>query len=432
MELVSLLKFKAKITQGETQTLLEIQDKINRFITTPDGIQDHLIAVLNLLHRGLEIDYVRFLEEIFFDFYVLRTNTSPNVQRIYNQLSEIKNYQEDSLEEQTHLVNLYRNIVSDAFDPYLTLIVATLQFIEGTFTTMQHANLSQAEFNKHEYAYARMKPTSLFDGYNSIVRNAVSHIGSDGVIYEHGRIVLRSIKRGSPPVIKLEIWSNQVLRENILRLLDFIHAIESCIEIVGFDTSDIVKGSLNLFHQFLDKIATKQHRLQMHIDLESQVEQILRHESENNGTKLKALSSILSDEYKKRNMPLDGLAFDNRGKRVRIDVPATVVDANNDAEITQKILTLMRYGIVAAPLYKFYYENFVITETSSEKTDVMSIESSTKDLDDYGREEIGLYDLLHDSKTFLNGQKIDVIVDFNKLEQLDYVTLDRRFPRRKR
>ncbi|MGC3948005.1 MAG: hypothetical protein QM762_26435 [Chryseolinea sp.] len=432
MELVGLLKFKTKLTQREIETLAEIQHKINRFNTTPDRMQDYLIAVLNLLHRGLQIDHVRFLEEIFFDFYSLRTNTSPNVQRIYNQLSEITNYQEDSLEEQTHLVNLYRNIVSDAFDPYLSLIVATLQFIEGTFTTMQHANLSQAEFNKHEYAYARMKPTNLFDGYNSNVRNAVSHTGSNGVIYEPGRIVFRNIKRGSPPAVKFEIWSNQVLRENILRLLDFIHAIESCIEIVGFDTSDIVKGSVTLFHQFLDKIATKQHRLQMHGHLESQVEQILRQESENYGTKLKALSSILFDEYKKRNMPLHSLAFDNEGKRVRIDVPATVVDTDNDLEIIQKILKLMRYGAVAAPLCKFYYENFVIIETLSEKMNVMSIEASTKDLDDYGREEIGLYDLLHDSKTFLNGQKIDVIVDFNKLEELDYLGLDRRFPRRKR
>ncbi len=273
-------------------------------------------------------------------------------------LTEIGNFEEDSLDEQTHLVNLYRNIVSDAFDPYVNLIVATLQFVDGEFTGIQQTNLGLGERNKYEYALARLKPTHLFDGYNPIVRNAVSHSGTEGVVYEDGRVVFREIKRGTAPVIKVEKWTNQVLREKIFQLMDFVHAIDNCIEIIGFDTSDIVKGNKNLSNKFFDEILTKDDRLEIHKELESQVNIILSQESIDYETKLKILSAIFSNECKKRGMPFQGIAFSNEAKLIRIEVPAAPTDLNNDLDIIDKTLKLSRYGIIAALLYKFHYKKF--------------------------------------------------------------------------
>ena len=64
--------------------------------------------------------------------------------------------------------------------------------------------------------------------------------------------------------------------------------------------------------------------------------------------------------------------------------------------------------------------------------DYISVRATGKDLEDYSKEEAGLFDLLNDSKIFVNGQKIDVTVDFDKLDQFEYLNLERRFPCKQR
>jgi hypothetical protein len=433
MEIKDYIKFKTTLTENDEKTLREIHSKIETSSVTPDRTKGYITQLLDLIHRGLEIDNIKFLDKVFFDFHVIRESTEPHLKRIYQQLTAIGDFKEDSLEEQTHLVNLYRNIVSDAFDPYLNLVVATLQFIDGTFTSIQQTNLGLGERNKYEYAFSKLKPTNLFDGYHPIVRNAISHTGTEGIIYEPGQVVFRDIKRGVPPTIKFELWTNQVLRERILQLMDFIHAVDNCIEIVGFDTSDIIKREKDLSAKFFDEILTAEHRLEIHADLEILIQKILSTESMDYRTKLTALNSIFSAECKKRNTPVHSLAFDNDKKLVRIEVPFSLTDYSIDNEIIDKTLKLIRYGIIAVLLYKFYYENFIITETKPEGgMDFISVELKSKDLESYAKEEIGLYDILNDSNIYLSGRKIDVTVDFDKLKEIEYSSTDRRFPRRSR
>ncbi len=312
------------------------------------------------------------------------------------------------------------------------MVVATLQFIDGIFANIQQTNLGLGERNKYEYAFSKLKPTNLFDGYHPIVRNAISHTGTEGIIYELGQVVFRDIKRGVPPTIKFEVWTNQVLRERILQLMDFIHAIDNCIEIIGFDTSDIIQQEKDLFIKFLDEILTVEHRLEIHADLEVLVQKILSVDSMDYRTKLTALNSIFAAECKKRGTPVHSLAFDNDKKLVRIEIPFSLADLSIDNEIIDKILKLIRYGIVGVLLYKFYYENFIITETKPDGMDFISVEVKSKDLEAYAKEEIGLYDILNDSNIYLTGQKIDVTVDFNKLREIEYSSTNRRFPRKSR
>jgi hypothetical protein len=430
MEIKDYLKFKTTLTEKDVETLSLILNKIETASVTPERTIGYIVPLIDLIHRGLAIDKVKFLDKVFFDFYVIRTSTKPHLKRIYQQITAIGDFKEDSLEEQTHLVNLYRNIVSDAFDPYLNLVVATLQFIDGTFANIQQTNLGLGERNKYEYALSKLKPTNLFDGYHPIVRNAISHTGTEGVIYELGQVVFRDIKRGVPPTIKFEVWTNQVLRERILQLMDFVHAIDNCIEIIGFDTSDIIMQEKDLSIKFLDEILTVEHRLEIHAGLDVLVQKILSVDSMDYRTKLAALNSIFAAECKKRGTPVHSLAFDNDKKLVRIEIPFSPTDLSIDNEIIDKTLKLIRYGIVGVLLYKFYYENFIITETNSDGIDFISVEVKSKDLEAYAKEEIGLYDILNDSNIYLTGQKIDVTVDFDKLREIEYSSTDRRFPKK--
>lgn len=431
MEIQDHLKFKSNLTDRDWETVAEIQQKIAKSSVVPDRLDSYIIPLLNLLHSGLSIDPVSFIDKVFFDFYVIRTNTEPHLKRIHKLLTEIGNYHEDTLDEQTHLVNIYRNIISDAFDPYLSLVVANLQFIEGGFTSIQQANLGLGERNKYEYAYSKLKPTTLFDGYNPVVRNAISHTGTDGIIYEQGRVVFRNIKRGTPSIIsEVEVWTNNLLRERILQLMDFVHAIDGCIEIVGFDVSDIIKGNSQLSAKFFDEILTKDYRLEIHTDLEMQVDKILRFESKTYREKIQALAAILSIECKKRNLPFNGIEFNNDKKLVSIEVPIVPVDLNVDNEVIGRALTLIRYGIVAVFLFKFHYERFIIAETKNGEQDRMAVEMAGNDLEGYAKEENGLFDLLNDGSIFINGQKIEVTVDFEKLRDMEYRSLERRFPRK--
>lgn len=194
MGMSNYLKFRTKLTEGDQTTLMEIQEQIDKSSVTPDRTKDYISELLDLIHRGLAVDNRKYIDNIFFDFYVIRANTESHLKRIYKQLTEIGNYEENSREEQTHLVNLYRNIVADAFDPYLTLIVATLEFIDGKFVSIQQANLGHGERSKYEYSFSKLKPTKLFDGYNPVARNAISHTGTDGILYEPGQVVFRNIK----------------------------------------------------------------------------------------------------------------------------------------------------------------------------------------------------------------------------------------------
>jgi hypothetical protein len=53
-------------------------------------------------------------------------------------------------------------------------------------------------------------------------------------------------------------------------------------------------------------------------------------------------------------------------------------------------------------------------------------------LKDYGEEKAGLLDLLHKAEVRVDGGKVVVAVDFERVEQLERESLDRSFPRRPR
>lgn len=75
-----------------------------------------------------------------------------------------------------------------------------------------------------------------------MVRNALSHMGSSGVVYETSSVLFRNIKRQNPPVVETRRWSLDELHLNVLKLLEVCMAIDAAVEIFGIDCGEILSG----------------------------------------------------------------------------------------------------------------------------------------------------------------------------------------------
>lgn len=145
-------------------------------------------VILLLLHAARDVDQKRFMTELFLPWIAVQRSVKPSRDRVADEFIRIGDIAEGSQEELVHLAQIYRLIVADIWDPYVSLPFACYQFLEGAFTDMVAANLGQGERNKAEYIERRLKTIDpelrLLSGYDPVVRNAISHSGSHGVTYE--------------------------------------------------------------------------------------------------------------------------------------------------------------------------------------------------------------------------------------------------------
>lgn len=430
MKINTLLKIRTHLEETDQQVIDQIGERIDKAFLNQETAKEFINSILKLLYTGFNINSKEYLDKVFFDFHIIRQNTLPHKARIYCELDRLAQLNE--VEVQIHLVNIYRNIVSDLFDPYINLIVATLQFIEGSFKSIQQTNLGLGERNKYEFALSRLKPTKLFNGYNSIVRNAISHTGTEGVIYESNAVVFRSIKRGEDYKVEFEKWTNEGIREKITELLDFIHAVDNCIEIFGFDVSEIILKDKELSHKFLDEILSKEQRLELHNRSNVLVEQLIESDLLAGGDRLDLLTKIYVLQCENGNKPVKSIHFTNDKKDIGIKVPSMAIHMEIEKDVICRSLELLRYCTIAIGLFKDSFRTYLIQEIKEKDKGFLAIKVNGQDLEDYVKEEAGLYDLLDCCELFINGKKINVEVDFQKLEEMEYLNLERRFPRRKK
>lgn len=147
MKVEDCLRINKNLSKDEADGLNEIQKMLEkRFL---DNQRDFYITeTLDVLHKGLAIDNVGFIAKIFFKFHASVVKLAPHKQQLYNNLDALQHLQAGSQEEQVHLVAIYRSIVADLFDPYITLFVACLQYAERKFVDFHHANLGAANVVK--------------------------------------------------------------------------------------------------------------------------------------------------------------------------------------------------------------------------------------------------------------------------------------------
>lgn len=205
-----LLMVRKDLAELDAELKTELHDRLrNTFF--PGEWASRLQSVLLLLHEAHAVDSVQFVAQVFLPWVKFRRSLQPNWQRVGREMARIRDIEEGSTEETEHQIGLYRLIVSDLFDPYLTLLVACCEFIAGTFTDIDAANFKLGEFNKVEFIEAHLRrrgdTSPMFKGYNAKVRNAISHGGSHGYEIEGRTVLFRNINRGPQPKVSTVRWS---------------------------------------------------------------------------------------------------------------------------------------------------------------------------------------------------------------------------------
>lgn len=430
MKVKDCLRINKDLSEDEVNGLEEIQKMLEmRFLG--DERDFYITDTLDILHKGLAVDNTDFIAGIFFKFHASVVKLGPHKKQVYSNLEALGHLQAGSREEQVHLVTIYRSIVSDLFDPYITLFVACLQYIEGKFVNFHQANLGISERSKTEYVMKRLKGSKLFSGYDPLVRNAISHSGSDGVKYEQEHILFKNIKRGAPPLITWVKWTTEELMENIFAIVNFVNGIDCAVNIFGIDIANLLFANQELERLFLWEIMDKPHRMSISKTQDELFSKISSSDLEEE-EKIDGLTSIFFLECAKREMPVMAMKFALEKQTVKILLPGKEIDESNTNQMLSRLIALARYGIIAEPVFRAFVNNYVVAEIDDQQKDGLKLICEAADLKKYGDEEVGLVDLIHDSGCFLGKDRIQVQVDWKAFADHENMSLEKEFPRKKR
>jgi hypothetical protein len=367
----------------------------------------NLYLVLPLLHRARSQNEKEFILKIFLPWAGLRRKLEVNRNRILDEFAKTESFCPGSSQEAAHQVNVYRNIVADLIDPYLTLLVGCYQFIEGTFVDLENANFGLGERNKDEYLTARIKKEDpevrFLSGYSALVRNAVSHSGSHGVEYKPGKVLFRNIKRGATPIVETCEWTIDQLLENVTRLYECILSTDAAVGIFGLDIAELLENDWGLYSQAIYYATSPEEQDKMQAAADAKLDAIRTNESMNFGEKYKALWAVVEHNYSFRRMPLKGTKYRNSDAVLRIEVPITQLDGTDDQQIVERVALLSRYAMLAESTFRQLAEIYVIAEIEDDGKEQVVATFKREALHEYNDKRAGLYDLLDEAKVKVNG-----------------------------
>lgn len=352
-------------------------------------------------------------------------------------MTRIGEFEPGTSEEAAHIVNVYRNVVADLFDPYLTLVVACFQFKEGTFSNIEDADIGQGERNKYDYLLKRLsqidkgQPTFL-SGYNPIIRNAVSHTGARGVEYQDARVLFRNIKRGTPPIVETVTWTHEELQTNLVLLLEGVQSIRVAVEIFGLDSAGEMFADINTLSQLLVHVFSAEQRASLREQQDKSLEAIRSSNQISFQDKTKLLTGTLHHNCVLRGMRLDAVGVSETDSSVLLEAQFAPFDASNDAQLLETAQLLTRYGILARSAFGTMFARFTVRATDETGKETLRVDLSANDLDEYIAERAGLVDLLNDSVWSINGLSLKIEVDFEKLSQSELTSSSAPLPRKPR
>jgi hypothetical protein len=396
----------------------------------------NLYLVLPLLHKARSKDERQFLLQVFLPWIGMRRRLIVNRNRIQDEFAKTGSFKPGTPDEYAHLANIYRSIVADLIDPYLTLLVACYQFAEGIFTGLEAANFGQGERNKDEYLSSRIRSDDpqnrLLSGYSPLVRNAISHSGSHGVTYQTGKVLFRNIKRGTTPTVEAVEWTEDELLNNITRLYECILSIDAAVGVFGLDISELLGNDWQLLSQALHYATSREEQAEMHGPSEARMDGIRRSDETSREDKLKALLYVFQSNCARREMPLKGIKYSADRKVLRAEVPVASLDDTSDKQIRDRVAELSHCAILAEAVYGQMADIYVIAETQ-ENGEEQVIAGFKRDLlHEYGAQRAGILDLLHEATIRVNGITVSMSVDFVELSRYERESLGETFPRRDR
>lgn len=390
--------------------------------------------LLLIMHQACEQDRAAYLTKVFFPWVGIKRRLHDQVMRIIDDIARTNEIEAYSAEDAAHIATkIYRPLVSDVFDPYMTLLVATYAFIEGTFVDIETSNLGAQERSKAEVVESRIRqsggPANLLEGYDPIVRNALSHTGSDGVLYEPGSILFRNIKRGPTPIVESRRWSHDDLHSHVIALIELVMSIDAAVEIFGIDSVDLA-SEREVTDRFVYHVLNREQRLALGASLGGKLKQLQTIETIPLAERLDLLGKILFLQCAERDIPCTSVAFNTEHKTCFVIVPVETKPVS-DEEIRDTVMPLIRYLILARAVFGELFDRFVV-DAEVAGSSVMKVALPASPLDEYAAEQAGLVDLLGDAKIWLDGAPISIVLDFDALAASEDQALGPRLPRRGR
>ncbi|HYD37439.1 MAG TPA: hypothetical protein VEA60_07485, partial [Allosphingosinicella sp.] len=391
--------------------------------------------LLLLMHQARAVDSPAYLKTVYLPWIGLRRRTEAHRRRIGDEFARMEAFEAYSEADATHIaVHIYRPLASDMLDVYLTLLMATYAFQAGNFVDIQTSNLSAGERNKVEYLEARIReaggPASLLAGYDPIVRNAVSHAGSEGLVFEPGVVIFRDIKRQTPPVVQARRWTHDELSVHVLQLLEFLSSVDAAAELFGFDCLSLLDTDYETSAQVMTVALTAGQRAALRARQAEVLDRIRLDATRSLQERFADLSRILFHECAQRNIPCRNAAYNAEHRTAFVQVPLGAAIQDDD-EIPGRVAELTRYAVLARGVFGSLFETFAVRAMDGEQV-ALALALAGAALDDYAEERAGLIDLIREARILHDDQPLSLVVDEAALEAAEDATLGRRFPRRGR
>lgn len=428
----SLLMARGDLADLDDELKAELHDRLRRTFFPVDWAS-RLQSILLLLHEAHSVDPARFVAQVFLPWVRLRRTLQANWLRVRREMARIGEIAEGSTEETEHQIALYRLIVSDLFDPYITILVASCELIAGTFTDLDAANFKMGELNKVEFVEAHLHrrgdTVQLFRGYDSRVRNAISHAGSHGYVIEGRTILFRNINRGPQPRVSPVRWSVDELGWNGVLVAELVSCLDAATELFGLDCvrPDIENFSLVL--EVVDAAFTRAQRTELRAKLKENMTRIWVDQALNDKRRGEVLSEILAEQFQLRDMALRCIDLSMGSGTVLIAIPPKGV-VDDEQSLRGRLLEMTRYLIVARSAFGPCGERIIVVETD-EKVEQPRLMATIPGplLDAYAEEKAGLIDLLREGQFNLGSDRLEVVIEDKMLAEFEDQSLGRRFPR---
>lgn len=419
MNFAEYTRITTRLSAGELADLEAIEKQAQVSISSPAILDEYVTEILSLFYQSFNVDQIIFIEQIFFENQLMIRRTNANQEFIFDWFEQTKSLPEGE-KKQIQMVHVYRAMVSDIFEPYLSILVACIHLIEGSFDTFLQANLGAAEFKKHEFIKKRFKDTNLLKGYFPIIRNAISHAGSHGIRYEEGNVLFRKVKRGvNPTVDEVLSVSNEELIGHIQSLIDFTQCVDVSMNIFGIDANDLIIRDPQLSQAFFDKMFKPESYAKYREIRSEEYQKIWTDQKIKTIEKHEHFAKLFTEVCQKYDMPATTLRFLEKKKLVLINIPGKVIDLSDHQSVIRRISELIRYCLLVYQYFHFQFDSFVCEEEELQNHDALQVWIKKDELKLFNEGQSSYLDLIHDGHIFKNKIDWPITVDFAALREMD-------------
>lgn len=416
----SYLIFNPESANDKYDSLGQLQKETDHLFSSLERGEFLIGKIMPLFQKAFNLDNELFLSEVFLKHQVTLRGTYDHQDYIFTKWENILKLSSPlSRIDQIEMVNIYRNIVSDLFDPYLSILVACLKFYEDEFVSYVQANLEMSESQKVKFIKQRMVTEELFAGYFPIIRNSISHAGTHSIVYTEQSITFKNIKRTKVPVI-LDTFtvSNAEFMGYIKSLIDLIVSIKVCSNIFGIDVQESIINNKKVKTDFIHFFGSPELFEHWREQSELKYTEIWNSKDMTENEKIDIVAKDFADECRNKSLRAKTLNLSNKDNILIVEVEPKLADLEDSKSVTNRIIELIMFALIAEPLFFVRYSSFLIIEDAGAKENSFQVWLQGDKLKDFGLRRSKMYNLINDAKIYLNKVDYPIYVDFEKIDEL--------------